>query len=45
MLTLCCNVLTFGLKMNINVMEKINFYNGDCCDDLDYRYASGLAFK
>jgi hypothetical protein len=31
--------------MNIDAMEKIHFCNGDCCDDLDYTWASGLTFK
>jgi hypothetical protein len=36
MFTLYCNVLTFGMKMNIDAMQNIHIYNGDLSHDLDY---------
>jgi hypothetical protein len=36
MYPLCCSVLTFVMKMNIDAMQKIHISNEDLFDDLNY---------
>jgi hypothetical protein len=45
MFILCCNVLTFGMKMNINAMQKIHICNGDLSNDLDYTKCEWFSFQ